>query len=167
MSWFSDFFGGAASGATASATGGDTGLDWTKIISAAIPGVIAGIGSYSAPQPYANSQGYLDAKLAQDQAQFMAEMDLKKQALAQQAGAGGAAAGAAIQTARIAAATQLAALKERAAATRLAAQLTAVQGRPDLTNQAQQGLTSAIQAKGQAGQQGFGEIARLLQGYRQ
>lgn len=143
------------------------GLDFSKIISATLPAAVTGIAAYNAPEPYGASQGYLDAKLAQDQAQFAANLELEKQKIAAASGAGNASAGAAIAVARINAATQMAALKERIAAQRLSAQLTAVQGRPDLMNQAASNLTSAIQNRGQNTQQGFAQIAQNLQGYKQ
>lgn len=136
------------------------------IISAAIPGVITGLGAALAPKPetpYSQSQEYLDAKAAQDQANFMAQLELEKQKLA----LAGAGSGSALAAARLAAAVQIAGLKERALSTRLAAQMQNNRGIPEIINQAANNTSNAMLARGQAAQQGFTDTARLLAGYRQ
>lgn len=137
------------------------------VVSAFIPSAITTAGALAVqPQEnYGTSQAYLDAKLAQDQAQFMATLEFQKQQAANAGGGGGS--GAAMAAAKLNAAVQMAALRERALATRLSAQMQASRGIPEIIQGAQKNVLDTTLARGQAAQQGFTDMGRMLAGYRQ
>lgn len=115
---------------------------------------------------YGNSQEYLDKALALQQLQADRDYELAKAKLAQGDG-GSAAAGAALAAARLNARVQLKGLQDKALADRIAARLQAQESAQAQNDRNQALLLQQYQNRGQAGQSGFENIARLLQGYRQ
>lgn len=127
---------------------------------------IAGLTQDEPAAPYAQSQEYIDKVFAQNQANADREYALAQQKLAMGNGGGDGGAGAALAAARLGAKVNLAALKDKALADNIANRLSMRQGNQSEDLKNQELLLQQYQNRGQAGQQGFTDIARLLAGYR-
>lgn len=131
-------------------------------------GLIGGLTTPEAKVPYSQSQQYLDAKAAQDAAQFQQELALKYAALAQGAGGGGgsAAASAAMYQAKLNAKLAMAQARNAAKAEAIKARIEAKYGHPEIRQGYANTIVELLAGGGQQAQSGFNSAANLLAQYR-
>jgi len=136
--------------------------------------LIAGLFADDPQQPFANTQEAFEASQALALQKIETEAAIAREQMAAQLEMAGIAADKALKAAEIAAGAQkfaakqalkgsLIQTKERALAQGLAAKIQAARGRPELIQQARQGVAQAILARGAMGQQGFGQVTQAIQ----
>lgn len=148
MSWFSDNVGG--------------------FITALIPGLTAGAANYLKDDPtsnYANTQAGFEATLALKEKELAQQRELAMLQLAKGGGGGGANHDA-LLAAQLAARVNLANLREKGMADQLSLALQGQQQTSTALQNANNTRVQATQNVGNAGSQGYGRIAQILQGFR-